>query len=71
MQKALAVATRQCPLFADIAEKAVRYSSDGESSPCLGDGLEGLFGRRLGRHPGRYAARITGSIFIGLRLRTY
>jgi hypothetical protein len=53
-------------LGADIVEKAVKYSPDGKSSPCFGDGLEGLFGRRLGRHPGRYAASITGSIFIGL-----
>jgi hypothetical protein len=31
-----------------------------------GEGLEGLLGRRLGRHPGRYAAGISGSILIGL-----
>jgi hypothetical protein len=56
----------QSLLLADIVEKAVKYSPDGESSPCFGDGSEGLFGRRLGRHPGRYAASITGSIFIDL-----
>jgi hypothetical protein len=51
---------------ADTVEKAVKHSVRWGSSTCFGEGLEGLFGR-LGRHPGRYAASISGSLLIGLR----
>jgi hypothetical protein len=57
-------ALEQRPLLADTVEKAVKYSV-GPEARIFGEGSEGFCRHLLGRHAGRYAASISGSIFSG------